>query len=229
VLFDLDNTLVDRGDAFARWAAEFTAQRRLGEGSAAWLIETDGGGFGPKERFFGAVRERFGLSDSVAELWAAYRARMPHLVRCRPEVLAGLAALRAAGWRIGIVTNGMPDNQHAKIERTGLAAHIHGRAVSGELGIRKPDPRIFRLAAEACGADPADGGWAVGDSPDLDVAGGRAAGLNTFWISRHQPWPPAHPHPDRTAPDAATAIGRLLAGATVPHRPASGRVHHPRI
>jgi putative hydrolase of the HAD superfamily len=212
VLFDLDNTLVDRKFAFSLWARDFAAERGLDEAAVRWLIETDGDGFGAKDRFFAGVRERFGLADSAEELWAEYRSRMPELVQCRPVLLRGLSRLRESGWRVGIVTNGMPDNQLAKIERTGLADHVDACCVSGEVGIRKPDARIFRLAAERCGADLDRGGWMVGDSPDLDIAGGRAAGLRTIWIGQQQAWASGQPA-DYSFPDVVEAVHFLVVDA----------------
>jgi FMN phosphatase YigB (HAD superfamily) len=93
--------------------------------------------------------------------------------------LQALARLRDQGWRLAIVTNGSPDNQLGKIHRTGLADCVDAWVVSGELGVRKPARKIFDAAARRCGASLADGGWAIGDSPALDVVGGRAAGLTT--------------------------------------------------
>jgi putative hydrolase of the HAD superfamily len=77
------------------------------------------------------VRDRFGLLDSVSDLWAAYRRRMPFLVRCPTDTLNGLSTLRAEGRRVGIITNGTADNQLGKIQRTGLADVVDGWALSG--------------------------------------------------------------------------------------------------
>ncbi|MFI7699182.1 HAD family hydrolase [Nonomuraea sp. NPDC049480] len=183
-LFDLDNTLIDRLAAFERWAAEFAAERGLGPAAVEWLVETDADGSMPMDVFFGLVRERFEPAEPAAELWRAYRARLPHLVTCRAEVLDGLDRLRAAGWAVGIVTNGMTDNQTGKIRRTGLAERVDGWAISGAEGVRKPDVRLFEIGAGRCGTSLAGGGWMVGDDPDKDVAGGRDAGLRTIWIDR---------------------------------------------
>jgi putative hydrolase of the HAD superfamily len=184
VLFDLDNTLIDRLAAFERWAAEFAAERGLGTGAVSWLVAADADGSVPMDAFFGLVREHFGLAEPAGELWRAYRARLPHLVMCRPEVLRGLDRLRAAGWAVGIVTNGMTDNQTGKIRRTGLAERVDGWAISDAEGVRKPDVRLFEIGARRCGTSLAGGGWMVGDDPDKDVAGGRNAGLRTIWIDR---------------------------------------------
>nr|WP_241827127.1 HAD family hydrolase [Streptomyces graminilatus] len=209
-LFDLDNTLVDRQLAFSAWAAEFTDERQLGGKEVQWLIAADGQGARPRDQFFREVRERFGLTEPADELWSDFRARMPDLVRCDPKVLDGLAQLRASGWRVGIVSNGMADNQLMKIERTGLGDQVDACCVSGEVGIRKPDVRIFRLAAERCGMALADGGWMVGDNPEHDIAGGRAAGLRTVWVRGQHPWPGAESRADRTVADAVAAISLLL-------------------
>ncbi|MFI6733324.1 HAD family hydrolase [Nonomuraea sp. NPDC050451] len=206
-IFDLDNTLIDRLDAFKLWAAEFAAERGLGEGAVAWMVEADADGSVPMDVFFGLVRERFGLAEPADELWAAYRARLPHLVHCPGEVLDGLDRLRAAGWVMGIATNGMADNQTGKIERTGLATRVDGWAISGAEGVRKPDVRLFEIAARRCGASLESGGWAIGDDPEKDIAGGRRAGLRTIWIDRGVT---GGALADHTVTDALSAIELLI-------------------
>ncbi|MGW4398537.1 HAD family hydrolase [Amycolatopsis nivea] len=211
-LFDLDDTLTDLSGAFSRWAAEFAARYRLPDDAAAWLISARRGG--PMDRFFAEVRQRFDLAEPVDQLWASYRARIPQLVQLYPGALDDLGTLRAAGWRIGIVTNGMQDNQLAKLHRTGLAGAVDGYCISAAVGLRKPDPRIFRLAAHHCGTtlDPDD--WVIGDSPDLDIAGGHNAGLRTLWISHHRTWQQGQP-PHRIAADLREAV-RILSEEPAP-------------
>ncbi|NBF00120.1 hypothetical protein FE391_42230 [Nonomuraea sp. KC401] len=98
-LFDLDNMLLDRLDAFRRWATAFASERELGEDAASWLVELDADGSVPMETSFELVREHFRLPEPAGELWRAYRARLPHLVSCRPEVLTALDRLRTAAGR----------------------------------------------------------------------------------------------------------------------------------
>jgi putative hydrolase of the HAD superfamily len=206
-LFDLDNTLVDRTEAFARWAAQFRAAHDLP--ADADLLALDAEGSTPREQFFTQVRARFGLEETVEELWRRYRERMPALVTCRPEVLALLRSLRRRGWRVGIATNGRADNQLAKIRRTGLDRVVDGWAISGELGVRKPDRALFAAAASACGAELSGGGWMVGDNPAHDIEGGRAAGLATVWISRGRSWPADLPPPGHTCASVEQAADAL--------------------
>ena len=182
-MFDLDDTLIALTPAFRRFAQDFATGYALPEDAEEWLVEA-WSPYQHRGEFFGRVRERYGLAESVEDLWRLYRTRMPEFVELRDEVRDGLAALRRAGWRLGIVTNGEADNQLGKIERTGLDRLVDSVAVSGALGVRKPDAEIFRIAAEGAGCALADGGWMVGDNPHADVGGGAAAGLRTIWIDR---------------------------------------------
>ena len=173
VLFDLDNTLADREAAFRRWAESFAREHDLDWSAVEFLCAGDGDGFVPRDELFASVRDRFGVTTSVEELVTRYRADYPPHFEPEPDVRAALTALRADGWKIGIVTNG-PTSQNAKIASLGLDDLIDGICVSADVGVDKPDPRIFDLTAARCGA-PLDG-WMVGDSADTDIAGGPGRG-----------------------------------------------------
>lgn len=95
-LFDLDNTLVDLDEAFQVWAAEFVDEHALERDAVAWMIALDRAGSPHRAVFFTKVRDHFAFAESADELWGRYRKRMPYLVRCRPEVMEGLARPRAA-------------------------------------------------------------------------------------------------------------------------------------
>jgi putative hydrolase of the HAD superfamily len=194
VLFDLDNTLADREAAFRRWAEHFAAEHGLDGSSVEFLCAGDGHGYVPRDELFASLRERYGINASVEKLVTRYRADYPRHFKPEPDVRAALTALRADGWKIGIVTNG-PTSQNAKIASLSLDDLVDGICVSADVGVDKPDPRIFDLTAARCGA-PLDG-WMVGDSADTDIAGGRAAGLRTAWLHHGRVWE----RPD-LAPDA---------------------------
>jgi FMN phosphatase YigB (HAD superfamily) len=213
-LFDLDDTLIDRRAAFNAWAEEFAVAHGLDEAALTFLVFADAHHTGPMGAFFTTICQEFQLSEPPDQVWAHYRRRMPQLARCRPEDLDALRRLRAAGWRIGIVTNGMTDNQLGKIQNTGLGGLVDAWAISDDVGIRKPDPTIFHLAARRCGADPDHGGWMIGDNLVLDITGGHAAGFRTIWLQpRRRPqsgWSFTGPAPDVIVDSAAEATEALL-------------------
>ncbi|NEA19605.1 HAD family hydrolase [Streptomyces halstedii] len=185
-LFDLDGTLVDRQAAVRDVLTALCRAHDFDAVTEQWLRAelVDRANLDD----FVRLREVFGLVVSAAQLWREYVDLMAATVTCRPEVLEGLARLRAAAWTIGIITNGAGDIQRAKLAGTGLDSLVDGVAVSGDLEIRKPDRRIFELGAARCGVSLADGGWMIGDNPAGDIGGGHQAGLRTIWL-RGRPWP----------------------------------------
>lgn len=220
VALDLDGTLVDQAAAARLWAQAFVETwalpveqgDRIGEALAARR---------PKDEVFDELVAVLSLPMPSKELWASYRARMPELVRCSDADRTGLKRLRAAGWTLGLVTNGMVDNQEGKIQRTGLADLVDGWVISEEIGARKPDPAIFR--ALAARLDCPLVGWMVGDSLEMDVAGGNQVGLKTVWITSASPPPPSTIAPTATAATVADAVDEILArgpAAGSPRRPA---------
>ncbi|EFF90873.1 phosphatase [Streptomyces sp. e14] len=212
VLFDLDNTLVDRRGTLADWSAEFTARHGLADEERAQVLGAVAERAYPST--FEVIRARYRLPVSSDELWRAYCADIAASVSCPAEILDGLDELREAGWRVGVATNGAVDIQRAKLKTTGIAERVDGIFVSEEAEARKPQRRHFALAAARCGAVLGDGGWMVGDNPVNDIGGGRFAGLRTIWIANGRSWPLDDPGPDHAVPHVRAAIDHLLLHAT---------------
>ncbi len=101
-----------------------------------------------------------------------------------PEVLKVLAAVRARGLRLGVLSNA-PSNLPSFLERLGVAPLLDFSVVSATEGVKKPDRRIFEVALARAGV-AAHEALHVGDMYLEDVVGGQAAGLNTLLIERGQ-------------------------------------------
>ncbi|MGW4688540.1 HAD family hydrolase [Streptomyces sp. NPDC004244] len=205
--FDLDGTLADRQSAFSEAVTGLCRTHGLTADAQQWLRTELADRANAAD--FARLRAAFALEVSEAQLWQEYVGLMAAASSCHPEVLEGLTRLRAAGWTIGIVTNGAGDIQRAKLTATGLADLVDGVAVSGDLEIRKPDRRLFELAASRCNVNLADGGWMVGDNPAGDIGGGHQAGLRTIWL-RGRPWPTGLPAAHYVVDDVVSAINILL-------------------
>jgi len=100
----------------------------------------------------------------------------------RDDAAATLAALRARGHHIQIVSNIDNDQLEAIWSRIGLAPHVDAITTSEEARSCKPHPAIFRLALEKAGAPPPESVVFVGDSPWHDVAGANALGMTSVLI-----------------------------------------------
>jgi FMN phosphatase YigB (HAD superfamily) len=97
----------------------------------------------------------------------------------------GLAALVDAGVRVGIVSNadGLIGSRLMEMEicqvGPGMGVEVECVIDSGNVGIMKPDPRIFEAALDVMGV-PSERTWYIGDMPAIDVVGARRAGLRPF-------------------------------------------------
>jgi HAD superfamily hydrolase (TIGR01549 family) len=92
-----------------------------------------------------------------------------------PDVEPALAALRARGLRLVVVSNANGRLRHL-FDRLQLTRWFDHLLDSHEWGVEKPDPRLFQLALEQAQADPARTVH-VGDLYHVDVVGARRAGL----------------------------------------------------
>jgi HAD superfamily hydrolase (TIGR01549 family) len=211
LLCDLDDTLVDRGRVFGLWADEFVQAHGLPSEDRTWLTDLDNGGITTREHFWHSIKGRVGLRQSVEVLVAIWAIDFPSRYRCEDGVLDSLADARERGWSLGVVTNGDADIQARKLVAAGLDVAVDSVCISGAEGIRKPDRRLFALAAERAGASLASG-WMIGDNPQADIAGARGAGLRTVWLSRGRSWPIADFRPDHQVEHPAAAIQLVTVG-----------------
>jgi HAD superfamily hydrolase (TIGR01549 family) len=206
VALDLDGTLVDQAAAAGRWVGEFAESHGFDlavEAVAEALSEGR-----PKGEVFAELVLRLELPVTADDMWADYRRRMPALVTCTPEDRQALIELRHHGWRLGIITNGMVDNQQGKIRALGLDALVDGWVISAEVGARKPERALFEALAARLGC-PLEG-WIIGDSLDHDIGGGAAVGLQTAWIARGEPPPLTDRRPDLVVDSVAEAAEEIL-------------------
>jgi len=116
-----------------------------------------------------------------------------------PEAVAVLDDL-SRDHRLALVTNGAPDVQREKLGRAALAQYFSAIVISAELGVGKPDRRIFAAALDAIGAR-ADTAVMIGDSLPRDIGGARDAGLRSIWVDRGD----VVSKPDDPMPDARVA------------------------
>ena len=88
---------------------------------------------------------------------------------------------------VGIITNGAhdthTDSQFSKVQHLGLSERIQSLTISGEIGVRKPNFEIFKVACER--ADVLLGeAMFVGDSIQNDIIGANRASMRSVLIDR---------------------------------------------
>jgi HAD superfamily hydrolase (TIGR01509 family) len=162
-------------------------------------------------RYLAYVLEGLGVTDrETVEKIAAWRRSFNPPVGVwtdhDPQALEALALVRASGLRAAAISNSN-GSVRAVLDAVGLVSHLDFVLDSGEVGVEKPDPRIFELALARAGVAPGEAAY-IGDLYTIDARGAGAAGLRAvlldpggFWGARDC----------ATAPDLLSAV-RLLVG-----------------
>ncbi|MGV1757738.1 HAD family hydrolase [Rhizobium sp. A22-96] len=201
VMFDLDETLIDRRaalraflpDQFKRFGDQLQGVPLRAFEATFFTLEKEG--LVDKQKLYPSLAAALDVdSHCGARLLSDFQTHYPHFARLSIGALETLVALRARGLKTAIISNGHTKVQSAKIEITGLKDAVDLVVISEDVGLRKPDPRIFRLAAERLGVAPAQCIF-IGDNPEADVLGAEASGMTGVFYGDGAIWPDTLPFP----------------------------------
>ena len=195
VLFDADNTLFDydRAEAFAlqnalkrsgvgyrpqHLSAYRTINKAVWEDLEQGRIERGDLGVLRFERLFSAI----GVELDAAAFAPAYLEELSgasFLVTGAEEAVAALSGR----CRLGLITNGFSVVQHSRLDGSAIADAFDGVFVSEEIGVAKPDRRIFDHALQTMGHIDRATVLMVGDSLSSDMTGAANAGIDGCWYN----------------------------------------------
>ena len=199
ILFDVDDTLFDRLAAQTLILKTIVDTYPYLFGNIAWdnlvtaffesdrLVELDFEAGAPSDNlrkdrsrlFLHQLGLPADYADAITETYVSDYPGVNAPVAGAPELIQALADT----YIIGIISNGLPDVQYRKLETIGIRDYCSCIVLSEEIGIRKPDPRIFRHAASLLGIEPGHCLY-VGNSYRADVFGAKAAGMAAGWLRR---------------------------------------------
>lgn len=137
-----------------------------------------------REVWRGAL-DRHGVNDGAfsTEIGRAFQAERRARISAFSDSAPVLGQLVRDEYRLALVTNGASLIQREKLEGSGLAGFFDCIVVSGEIGVGKPDPRIFAHVLEALKAGPGEAVM-VGNRLNRDVQGAKNAGIRSVLIRR---------------------------------------------
>lgn len=100
-----------------------------------------------------------------------------------PETSETLRRLKAGGMRTAILSNGSPDMLEAAVHANKLESSLDYVQSVEEVGVFKPDPRVYQLSVNRLGVAPNQ--ICFMSSNSWDVAGAAAFGFKVIWINRY--------------------------------------------
>ncbi len=187
VLFDFDETLQDRTEAFEHYMDAFFSLylpdikgEELEKRKEDMRI-TGNGGYVDRVKWYTELCNMWGWKDAppAEELAHHYDYTFGNHNVVFPNSPILLKKLKEEGYITGVITNGPAYLQNHKMQQSGLMEWIDMLLVSGDIGIHKPDPRIYEIAAEKLGLKPEECVY-VGDHPINDIQGALGAGMKAI-------------------------------------------------
>lgn len=192
IFIDLDNTILDfdAGEAVALSAAMSKhGIEPAGEVLERYHVINKGlweqleEGLVTRERLrverFARLFSELSISASPESVEEDYADILSHQHVFMPGAEELLQELKAQGYRLFIASNGTASTQWQRIREAGIERYFSHIFISEELGVNKPDPRFFELAAEAIEDYDSVEAVIIGDSLSSDIRGGILAGIHT--------------------------------------------------
>ncbi len=96
-------------------------------------------------------------------------------------VLETLVELKKQGYILVCLTNGDYQTQNSKLETTKIKSYFDHVIISGEVGVSKPDPRIYEYTCKFANIDPSESLF-IGDTFSTDIVGAYRANMKAVWV-----------------------------------------------
>ncbi|MES2038759.1 MAG: HAD family hydrolase [Pseudomonadota bacterium] len=185
LLFDIDNTLVDRDAAFHAYMLDFISRNQAAFAEEdmsqvhAKIAELDCHGRKDRKLFCHELLQRFpGLSYTAESLWEAHMS-LPEFVK-PDSVLNAMLERLSVNYQLMILSNGSANMQRRKLQLAGLTDYFEHISISAEVGYAKPDDRLFSHALNHCHHASV---IMIGDDYINDMQPAMAMNLKTVFIN----------------------------------------------
>ena len=183
VIFDLWQTLVpwnlDEANRFYNRMAEAVGveSTRCRE---VWLAGRPSREMGPMADHLRALFVELGVEGDVDELLTMRREWTKQSLVPRPDALATLEELRQRGHRLGLIS--VCSQEVPEVwEETPFAGALDALVFSCDVGISKPDPRIYEIACERLDIEPGESLF-VGDGANDELPGAERVGMTALQL-----------------------------------------------
>ena len=146
------------------------------------------------ERRFKETFQFFGLQVNGIEIDQTYRNLLVETIVLMDGVEEVLRTL-SQNYDLYIVTNGISETQHKRIQAANLTSYFKGLFVSEQTGYQKPQIQFFDYVFQQIGDIKNEECLIIGDSYSADMIGGMNAGIDTCWFNPYNNQPTASYQP----------------------------------
>ncbi len=190
VFFDFDDTLQSRAGAFRLYCSDFLSRyfpEVTGEEKEKKMDEMEehvDGGYKSREEYWPEMIELWGWKNppELEVLVKDFNENFGKRVVMREGSVEMLKELKKRGYKLGMITNGNSLLQNTKLDSAGIRELFDMSVVSDDIGIWKPDKRIFEYGMDKLGVTKEQSLY-VGDHPINDVQGALGAGMKVIWMN----------------------------------------------
>lgn len=196
VIFDLDNTLLNRRETFKIYVNKFISEYVVVADDddkhkvINYIIKADMDGYRKKKELYLdllttlQMKRRDTTIDELLEFWSS------EFSKCSVPMdgaITILQYLKSKNIKLGLITNGSARGQSAKIDQVNIRCYFDSTIISDDVGVKKPDKSIFEKSLQALQVS-ADHAIFVGDQPINDVIGAENAGIKAVWLTGYSEW-----------------------------------------
>lgn len=191
VLFDLDDTLLDRDNAVDKlfFIMLEKCYEDINDSIKREMLqkfkEHDKRNYGQKDKtkvleaFFDAYPPKYRIPHN--DIIAFWNKHFPYCFSVNEDRINIVNEIKSQV-KVAIITNGTVHRQKAKIMSTNLHHYFETIIISDEVGVSKPDKRIFELALNMLNVQPEDTLF-VGDDLERDIGGCQNANIKGIWFN----------------------------------------------
>ena len=141
------------------------------------------------EEVYGSALTRLRLPPKGETLGMIHDLFKRHYISTFYQCTEGVLDRLSERYKVALISNTMSDQPKLQLEEAKLDRHFELIICSRDLGIRKPNPKIFEYVLERLGVEPAEAVH-VGDSVEADMDGAVNSGITPIWIKTpgEKPW-----------------------------------------
>jgi putative hydrolase of the HAD superfamily len=193
IIFDLDNTLVDRQETLKSFLRELyglhVSQSIAEKELINFVLKEDQFGYRDKTELFEEIARftPWRTELSVMQFREYWYYHFPRHAQSMYRLHETLKELKHRNKKIGLITNGKVKTQMTKIRQLNIEDYFDSIVISEAIGTKKPQTDIFKFAVNDLSVQIKNSVY-VGDHPRNDIFGAKQIGMKTIWKRSYVPW-----------------------------------------